>query len=372
MGNCGISSSISKDNSAYREDNTNVEMHDDKDIISRSNAAGLHQGAILGLTCLKDGKISTCSDDKTIVIYDWKAETRQTLTGHTKAVNRVVGSRKDTSFIFSVSRDLSVKQWRQDSGECVQTLSDAHTLTIPGIALSPDESLICTGSRDYSVKVWDIETGKVISSFSSPRNIVTAIAWGSDCNNGAQNIVYQGSEDLCIRGWDTRQSSKVPAVHLTGFVYFPTSLVLSSSSSHLAAGCKGFNKNGCEIKIWDLRGGKSDNTNSRSGNSPMKIQDLLGGHEHDVTGVRFVNGDESLMSVSRDGTLRSWKYLDSIMSSQRFILSDRTSFSCLDSWQNRTDSGGDLLAVGDVGGSVYVCDHEGVVVHSTEGRIREE
>jgi WD40 repeat protein len=93
--------------------------------------------------------------------------------------------------VFSTSRDLSVKQWRQDTGECVQTLSEAHTLNIPGIALSPDESQICTGSRDYSVKVWDLQTGQVRTTFSAPRNIVTTMAWGSNSSGGGQNIVFQ-------------------------------------------------------------------------------------------------------------------------------------------------------------------------------------
>jgi WD40 repeat protein len=102
-----------------------------------------------------------------------------------------VGSKKDASFVFSTSRDLSVKQWRQDTGECVQTLADAHTLNIPGIALSPDETLLCTGSRDYSVKVWDIQTGQAKCTFSAPRNIVTTMSWGSDTSVGGQSIVFQ-------------------------------------------------------------------------------------------------------------------------------------------------------------------------------------
>ena len=43
-----------------------------------------------------------------------------------------VGSKRNASSVFSTSRDLTIKQWKQDTGECVQTLSDAHTLNIPG------------------------------------------------------------------------------------------------------------------------------------------------------------------------------------------------------------------------------------------------
>jgi len=75
---------------------------------------------------------------------------------------------------------------------------------------------IYTGSRDYTVKGWDIESGKSYCEFKAPRNIVTTMACDQH-NESNCNYLFQGSEDLCIRVWDIRQSSaSVPAIHITG------------------------------------------------------------------------------------------------------------------------------------------------------------
>lgn len=49
-------------------------------------------------------------------------------------------------------------------------------------------------------------------------------------------LLYQGSEDLCIRVWDTKSSNKQPCIHITNFVYFPLSLAVHSDGNYLAAG----------------------------------------------------------------------------------------------------------------------------------------
>lgn len=166
----------------------------------------------------------------------------------------------------------------------------------------------------------------------------------------------------------------MPAIHLTGFVYFPTSLVQSIGSNNhlLATGCKGFNSNGCDVKIWDLRGGRGGDKAS----GPPVMQHQLIGHEHDVTGVQFMNEknteneNQILLSVSRDGYMRRWDGIDGggEVSTRRFMPSDRSSYTCLDSWQGIFTEDADswqYCAVGDINGSVHVIDCEGNSVFST-------
>ena len=89
---------------------------------------------------------------------------------------------------------------------------------------------------------------------------------------------------------------------------------LHSDGNHLAAGCKGFDNTGCEVKLIDLR----------------NISQFVGeykGHSHDVTGVKFSTSQHGeseqdlLISSSKDGSVyvrdnkRSNKQEDCVLAS---------------------------------------------------------
>lgn len=163
----------------------------------------------------------------------------------------------------------------------------------------------------------------------------------------------QGSEDLCVRGWDARQAVKsIPSLHLTGFIYFPTCLSLSRDGNLLAAGCKGFNGVGCDIKVWDLRFLKQ-----------AEFLHELRGHHQDVTSCKFFDEDSSIISSSRDGTVRTWTVSSSEEGERGCAQSSsgRGGFTCLDVWKS---VGGDdsvatnqniFYCTGDIYGSITVC-----------------
>ena len=82
------------------------------------------------------------------------------------------------------------------------------------------------------MKGWDTETGLCKTEFSCPRNIVTSLI----IERQTESSLFQGSEDLCVRVWDTRSNSKQPNMLLNSFVYFPLSLDLDPRGNYLAAG----------------------------------------------------------------------------------------------------------------------------------------
>lgn len=190
----------------------------------------------------------------------------------------------------------------------LQVFEDAHSLNIAAIAAhSNNRSRIFTGSRDYTVKGWDVESGKSFVEFKAPRNIVTTMQFNhstaGDAGNN-ENLLFQGSEDLCIRVWDVRQSSSSqPALHITGYVYFPLCMDFHSNGHLLASGCKGFDSVGCEVKLIDLR-------------NTSKFVKEFKGHSHDVSGVSFErsaavasasdlheSSSDLLYSISKDGSV---------------------------------------------------------------------
>lgn len=247
----------------------------------------LHTGSILGLGSTFDKTIS-CSDDKRICLMDWVGSQPLYCIGHEKAVNRVISL---NGFVWSVSRDLSLRQWNAASASPVQVIANTHELNVSAVAAHSRGHSVFTGSRDYHVKGWDIETGKCTSTFSNPRNIVTALEF--DQSASSANLLYQSSEDLCVRVWDVRSSSGSGIInHISGFVYFPLCISMDCDGNMMATGCKGFNSVGCEVKLWDLR------------KTSKPLAEYLG-HSQDVTAVKF-SRDGYLLSVSKDGTIMTW------------------------------------------------------------------
>jgi WD40 repeat protein len=96
-----------------------------------------------------------------------------------------------------------------------------------------------------------------------------------------------------VRAWDTRSQAKAPALHITGYVYFPTSMAVHPGGTYLATGCKGFDSVGCEVKVWDVR----------KATAPCAE---LKGHSHDVTAVRYSPDGALLFSASKDGSVYAW------------------------------------------------------------------
>ena len=104
MGNC-------QQKLKYNADNNLNSKHEED-----TASPFIHEGAILNLSKFIDSnrklKIITCSEDKKLAIIDRYLPRSDPLSviygiGHTKAVNRVVGTSNN---IWSVSRDLTMKQ----------------------------------------------------------------------------------------------------------------------------------------------------------------------------------------------------------------------------------------------------------------------
>lgn len=178
------------------------------------------------------------------------------------------------------------------TGNCIQCIENAHTLNVSTISVSPfSDSQIFSGSRDYSVKAWDTSSGTCTIELKEPRNIVTTL----QASPTSPNVLYQGAEDLCVRVWDLRESSLRPTIHLAGYIYFPTCMDVALDGWTVATGCKGFDRVGCEVRVWDVR-------------RPARPLCDLRGHAQDVTACQFLDGlpAKGLLSASKDGCLMAW------------------------------------------------------------------
>ncbi|KAI4873794.1 hypothetical protein NFI96_017979, partial [Prochilodus magdalenae] len=181
-----------------------------------------------------------------VVVYDWRAgKPCRSFHGHNKEITKLACFAGST-WIFSASRDKTVLMWDFAGGaDPIQTFC-RHELVINGVAVSPDGSKLCTGSRDNSMCLWDIETGRCLQKNTISRNLVTHVCWVP----GGTSIV-QTSEDKTIRVWDSRSwqvMNTFPAKQ-----YIQTHCDISPNCNHLLSSSNGFQGQGCEATLWDLR-----------------------------------------------------------------------------------------------------------------------
>lgn len=180
-----------------------------------------------------------------------------------------------------------------------------------------------------------------VANYHAPRNIVTSL---TTCGYET-DLIYQGSEDLCVRVWDLRQSSAtVPAIHLTGYVYFPLCLDRQQHDGGylLASGTKGFNSVGCGVMIWDMR-------------QVSKPLYEFKGHSQDVTSVQFSkhpNRTNVVYSTCKDGSFMVWD-VNSLKHVGSFRFEGNKLLSCLTVLQ-QNDVDMEEVAVGAMDGSVTI------------------
>ena len=280
-----------------------------------------HEGSVTDSAAASttDDVLVTGGDDGCLALHDvisgelvklWKSTDCRPLTR--------VSAGKD--LYAAASRDLSIMLWGVTSNTA-ETVLRGHTMSVSGLSLSRgSERLVCSGSRDTTVRVWDCAVGGA-ELFKATRalNIVTCMRWhpgfgiiNSD-GEGEKSVFLQASEDLRVLIWDTRCGPSAVS-SLTGFTYFPLCLDISSDGLHVLTSSKGFNGVGCELRTWDLRGGRgggeggdSENIFSKGGTCIAQFK----GHAQDTIACAFL-GDSRLISASKDGTLRVWDRLSTL------------------------------------------------------------
>ena len=309
------------------------------------------------------GLIVTGGEDGRVVVTDWRTgRCAHAWTGHKRSINAVCtggggGPGAGSRFVFSCSRDLSIRQWDRDAAEsssagpppppsakedggggggaggggagggaaaafaaaCVREFPRKHELSITALALSDGDggARLLSGSRDTTVRLWDVATGAACGRGALPRNLVTC-ARGVP---GAPSLFAQGSEDLSLRVWDARAGVLRAAQTFRGYVYFPLAVDCArvgggggggggGASQYLLTSSKGFDGVGCEARLWDRR---------RADREVL----LMAGHQQDATACAFLpapgggggGGGGALgaggcpafaATASKDSTVRVW------------------------------------------------------------------
>ncbi|CAE7945930.1 unnamed protein product [Symbiodinium sp. KB8] len=123
------------------------------------------------------------------------------------------------------------------------------------------------------------------------RNVVTAIRRVPQ-PGAAAGAAVQASEDLQLRLWDTRQGIlKGPAAAVRAGPNQLICLDVSPDGNYVACGSKGFSRENCEVKVFDLR---------------ASLQELhaLPCADQTIEALRHLGSDRCL-TASKDGHVRA-------------------------------------------------------------------
>lgn len=118
-----------------------------------------HEGSIFGVTFSQDGsKIISCSDDRSIRLYDLKTgKALATGWGHLARIWDL--HFYDDSTIISVSEDCTARIWSidDDTLQTIQVLEGHLGRNVWCASIEYDSKVLATGGGDGRIRLWDLE-----------------------------------------------------------------------------------------------------------------------------------------------------------------------------------------------------------------------
>jgi WD40 repeat protein len=196
-----------------------------------------------------------------------------------------------------------------------QVLTITHNQYLTSVDISPDSNTLLTVTGNGDVALWEISSGKQLYSYPHGAVLIPAARFSPDGSKFA-TIDNTGA----LRIWAVDQPAEPQSI-LRGTATALAALNYSPDGQYVAIGIADGT-----IQIWDVQ--------------INQLLLTLSGHDAQVTGVSFANGQQWLASSSNDGTARIWTL-------ERIFSTGGTSVV----FSNTGD-----LAMGSVDGSIRLID----------------
>ena len=182
------------------------------------------------------------------------------------------------SFVVTSSVDSTVRIWKRNTGEIVNTFKEPHGVSY--MDLSNDGQLIITGSYDSQIRVWSIAKKKIIQTLKGHQGTV----WAVNISRDNSKIVSAGDDNI-VRIWDVQSGSLLH--EMIGHKRIIWGVKFSPDGKTVVSGSFDFT-----VKTWDVETGKLIRDNTQ--------------HTETVVDVAFSNNGKMLASVSDDRTIKIW------------------------------------------------------------------
>jgi len=240
----------------------------------------------------------------------------RTFSNHTLSVSALSMS-SDGKYLFSGSKDNTIKKWDIQTGMIVNRTFANHTNWVYTLTMSPDGMHMISGSQDASLELWDINTGIVSKTYKHSYGIYSS----AYINN---THIVAGS-DRIISIWDTNGNNVKNISTATKI----NSLKATKNGKYIIAG----DLNG-DIKLYNITDGSLSMTLSGhtgavnaldltkdgkyivsgSSDDSIKIWDIATGslnatinaHTNDINALLITPNQKYIVSGSSDNTIKLW------------------------------------------------------------------
>jgi WD40 repeat protein len=146
----------------------------------------------LSMTRSGNGVMAGCGDS-TGRVYDLITKKITTFTGHTDLVRCIISGHGTD--VITCSDDKTIRIWDGPSGVCKKKLT-GHTGDVRSILYEEKSKRIFSASNDKSIICWDYVTYKKVGVVNGHKNAVVSLSWVN------ATTIVSGSWDRTIKVWD--------------------------------------------------------------------------------------------------------------------------------------------------------------------------
>jgi len=310
-----------------------------------------HTSPVYCVAVAPDGKsLASGSRDGVVICWDIReARPKWTVQAHADNGNGYtqvlsVAFSPDSTMLASGGWDQTVKLWDALTGEPKRMLP--HENLVYSVAFSPDGKTLASGEhQDGIIRLWEVRTGQLNAVLSGGPGSVWSVAFSHDGKTLASGA-YRVSTLGVVQLWDLTSGKVKLEIHAqpTGKVAFSPDAKLLASTGR-PTGERGQSE--AFVRLWDAQtgelrrtwkvGGEGRNVAGSVAFSPdgrlvasgsgvgeranqqrpsaLYLWDVGTGrslweqvcHDGDVTSVAFLPDGKTLVSGSRDKTVRMWE-----------------------------------------------------------------
>ncbi|MFH1022991.1 MAG: MFS transporter [Planctomycetota bacterium] len=316
-----------------------------------------HAGVASAVAMTPDGKrFVTGGQDGCVALWKWNAVDRKIepdrppFKGAGGGILSVAVTSDGKTAVSGTTKGL-VEVWDMETGTCLNRLS-GHEGDVRGIALSNDGSRIASAGADKIVRLWDLRNGTLLHALQGHEDAVNCVSFSSKGDK-----IASGGSDRKIILWDAATGARLavleesatdaegkPAPGVTKAVYavcFAPKLETIPSHEKKKTGI--FNSGWLLVKwyfvqafvneslydtppdetsrvvgddLWIVSGGRDGETDNF--NALLRIWDIsegkliqkLKGHKQTITSIVYKPEIRSVLSGSRDQSIRLWQPWD--------------------------------------------------------------